>query len=226
MEKLKVLLLGASGMVGAAVLDGCLKSDDVESVTCLGRSPCGRQHPKLQEIIHGDLRQLDGLEARLSGFNACFFTLGISSLGMSEERYRETTQELTLDVARFLLPLNPEMAFLYVSGSGSDESETGKVMWARVKGQTENQLLALGFKRAVMIRLGGLMPLAGHRSRTFWIRLFAFLLWPLLWLASRLAPQWVTTPAVLSRAMIRAAQGLAPKPRLEPADLHELGKAL
>ena len=151
---MNVLLFGASGMVGQGVLRECLLDPEVISVLSIARSSTGQQHPKLREIVHKDLVDFSSIESELSGLDACFFCLGVSSAGMSEENYRRVTYDITLAAAETLVKLNPEMTFVFVSGAGTDSSERGRMMWARVKGQTENALLRLPFKTAYMFRRG------------------------------------------------------------------------
>jgi nucleoside-diphosphate-sugar epimerase len=146
---MKAIITGATGMVGEGVLLECLNHLDMEQVLVINRKPGGMSHPKLREIIHKDFFDLQPIEQHLSGFNACFFCLGVSSVGMSAEAYKHTTYDLTLNVARLLVKLNPEMTFCYVTGAGTDSSEHGRVAWARVKGATENALLKL-FRHAYM----------------------------------------------------------------------------
>jgi hypothetical protein len=223
-ERLRVIILGASGMVGAAVLDTCLNDERVEAILSLGRSSCGRQHPKLKEVLHANLNDLGPVEAQLKGYNACFYILGVSSVGMSEEAYTKISVDLTLSVAGTLLRLNPDMAITYVSGVGTDETEKGKVMWARVKGRTENALLAMPFRAAVMFRLGGLMPLKGYKFKKFSYKILFVSLWPLFRLMLWLAPSSIATPWTFGRTMIAAGLGLIDKPRVEPKDFYEIGR--
>ena len=169
---MRAILFGGTGMVGQGVLLECERDADVEEVLAVGRSPLANPGPKVWEIAVSDLYDLSDLEDELTGFDACFFCLGTSSAGMSEAEYRRVTYELTMSVARTLLRLNPGMVFEYVSGAGTDSSAKGRVMWARVKGQTENELLALGFKGAYMFRPGGIVPMDGIRSKTKVYRCF------------------------------------------------------
>jgi nucleoside-diphosphate-sugar epimerase len=222
-QKLRVLFFGVSGMVGAAVLQECLENPEVEAVLAVGRSSCGRQHPKLAELIHGDMFNLEPVADKLKGYNACFYTVGMTSLGMNEADYSRLTAEMTKAVAEAVLPLNPGMSMVFVSGAGSDSTEQGKIMWARIKGKAENLLLKMPFGSVTIIRLAGLIPAKGFKSKAFWYRIFYAPLGLILPLLARLAPNYVTTPQILGRAFIRAAQGMAPKPILEPKDIHALG---
>src|SRR4030088_892232 len=158
---MKVVLFGASGMVGQGVLRECLLDGGVESVLAVGRSLSGQTHAKLREIVHNDFLDFSGIESELAGFDACFFCLGVSSVGMSEERYRHLTYDITLAAAKTLAKLNPQMVFVYVTGRGTDSSERGRSMWARVKGKTENDLLKLPFKAAYMFRPAYIHPVHG-----------------------------------------------------------------
>src|SRR5579864_1453935 len=179
---MKVILFGATGMVGQGVLRECLRDPRVEAVLAVGRSATGQSHPKLSELVQQDLFAYSANEARLKGYDACFFCLGVSSAGMSEADYRHITYDLTLAAAETLVRLNPAMTFIYVSGAGTDSSERGSSMWARVKGATENALLRLPFKAAYMFRPGVIRPLHGIRSKTPLYRAFYMAAAPLLWL--------------------------------------------
>jgi uncharacterized protein YbjT (DUF2867 family) len=219
---MRVLLFGATGMVGQGVLRECLLDPDVTGVLAVGRSATGQQHPKLRELVLRDLPDLSPIEDQLSGFDACFFCLGVSSMGMTEERYRQVTYDLTLVAARTLAKLNPEMTFIYVSGMGTDNSERGRTMWARVKGKTENDLLRLPFHAACMFRPAMIVPLHGIRSKTRLYRLLytaTALLLPSLY---RWFPKYVTTNEQVGRAMLQVARDGAPKAVLENADINAL----
>jgi uncharacterized protein YbjT (DUF2867 family) len=219
---MKAILFGATGMVGQGVLRECLLDPGVESVLSIGRSASGRKDPKLREIVIKDVANLGPVEDQLSGYDACFFTLGVSSAGMSEAAYRLITYDITLKVAHSLLKLNPEMTFIYVSGLGTDSTESGRTMWARVKGQTENALLHLPFKAAYMFRPGFIQPLHAIQSRTALYRIPYIVLSPVIPLLRKLFPKYVTTTEVLSRAMIKAARSGAPKAVLESQDMNAL----
>lgn len=217
---MKVILFGATGMIGQGVLHECLADPSVESVLSIGRTSTGVQHPRLREIVRADLFDLSDLEADLRGHDACFFCLGVSSAGMTEEDYRRITLDLTLAVARTLADLAPGMTFVYVSGAGTDASERGRSMWARVKGETENALLRLPL-RAVMFRPAFIRPLPGARSKTRSYRVFYALARPLFPLLLRV-PSWATTAEQLGRAMIAVARDGAPKAVLESSDINRL----
>jgi uncharacterized protein YbjT (DUF2867 family) len=176
---MKVLLFGASGMVGQGVLRECLLDPEVQLVETVGRSATGKQHQKLREIVHPDMWHYESIGSDLSGFDACFFSLGVTSAGMKEADYDRVTYGITIKAAETLSRLNPQMVFIYVSGAGTDSSEQGRTMWARVKGKTENALLRLPF-RAYIFRPGLIVPMHGIRSRTAWYRFFYAPFKPLL----------------------------------------------
>jgi uncharacterized protein YbjT (DUF2867 family) len=217
---MKVILFGGSGMVGQGVLRECLTDPGVEAVLSVGRSPLGVVHPKLREIIHKDFTDYSAIEPQLAGYDACFFTLGVSSIGMDAERYRHLTYDLTMTAAQTLARLNPGMVFTYVTGRGSDSTEQGSLMWARVKGKTENDLLKLPFKAAYMFRPAGIQPLHGVRSKTGWINAVYALTAPLLAVMVRVTPNYMTTSERLGRAMIKVARDGYPKPVLESEDIN------
>jgi len=162
--KIKAIITGATGMVGEGVLHECLLHPEVESVLVINRKPCGVKHNKLKEIIHKDFFDLSDIEDKLAGYNACYFCAGVSSLGKNEDEYKKITYGLTINFAETVLRTNPEMIFCYVSGVGTDSSEKGKPMWARVKGKTENDLLKLPFKDAYMFRPGYINPIKGLKN--------------------------------------------------------------
>lgn len=209
-------------MVGQGVLRECLLDPEVRSVLSVGRSATGRQHAKLRELVHKDLSDLSSIEPELSGLDACFFCLGVSSAGMTEEDYRRVTYDITLAAARTLARLNPGMTFVYVSGTGTDSTEHGRIMWARVKGETENALLRLPFKAAYMFRPGFIQPLHGIRSKTKLYRGFYAVSGPLFPVLRKLFPKVVTTTEQLGRAMLKVAKQGASKPVLETPDINGL----
>jgi uncharacterized protein YbjT (DUF2867 family) len=219
---MKVILFGATGMVGQGVLRECLLDPTVESVLVVGRSPTGQRHAKLREIRHDDFFDFSAIESELAGYDACFFCLGVSSVGMSEERYRHLTHDLTLAAATTLAKLNPGMVFVYVTGRGTDSTERGPLMWARVKGKTENDLLKLPFKAAYMFRPAGIQPLHGIRSKTGWVQAIYVATAPLLTLLNRVAPKYMTTSEQVGRAMIAVARDGFPKAVLESEDINRL----
>jgi uncharacterized protein YbjT (DUF2867 family) len=212
-----VILFGASGMVGQGVLRECLLDPGVHRVLAIGRTVTGQQHAKLAEVVRADLYDYSDIEGELSGYDACFFCLGTSAAGKTEAEYRRVTYDLTMAAANTLAQLNPQMTFVYVSGSGTDSSEQGRVMWARVKGATENALLRLPFKAAYMFRPAGIQPMHGETSKTKLYRVAYSITRPLLPLLLRLFPNYVTTTEILGRAMLDAARNGAPSPILEPS---------
>ena len=216
---MKVLLFGASGMVGQGVLRECLLDTSVTEVLAVGRSAVRVAHPKLREIRSEDLRDLSALKPELARFDACFFCIGVSAAGMSEAAYTAVTHDLTLAVAHTLARLRPGMAFTYITGAGTDGTGQGRSMWARVKGRTENDLLALPLK-ATMFRPAIIVPMHGERSKTPGYRLFYTLAAPLLPLLRRWLPGYVTTTEHVGRAMLAVARRGAPQRVLENADIN------
>ncbi len=208
-------------MVGQGVLRECLNDPGVRAVVAVGRSASGQQHRKLRDVVTPDLMDLSGVESQLTGFDACFFSLGVSALGMTEEKYSKVTYDLTLYVARTLARLNPGMTFIYVSGTGTDSTEHGRVMWARVKGRTENALLALPF-RTYMFRPGAIIPLHGIRSRTRWYNMLYAIATPLYPVLRRFFPGAVTTTEQVGKAMIAVARGGYSKRVLETPDINSV----
>jgi uncharacterized protein YbjT (DUF2867 family) len=219
---MNVLLFGATGMVGQGVLRECLLDPEVQSVLSIGRGTTGQQHAKLRELVHKDFLDFSALEAELSGLDACFFCLGVSSAGMTEEDYHRVTYDFTLAAARTLARLNPGMTFIYVSGSGTDSTERGRIMWARVKGKTENALLRLPFKAAYMFRPGVIQPLHGIKSKTKLYRALYAVTGPLFPVLKALFPKHVTTTEQVGRAMLKVAKQGAPKPVLETPAINSL----
>jgi uncharacterized protein YbjT (DUF2867 family) len=219
---MKIVLFGATGMVGQGVLRECLLDADVQSVLVVGRSRTGQRHAKLREVVHDDFLDYSAIEFELKGYDACFFCLGVSSVGMNEERYRHRTYDITLAAARTLARLNPQMVFVYVTGRGTDSSEKGSLMWARVKGKTENDLLKLPFKAAYMFRPAGIQPLRGIRSKTAWYQAVYVVAAPLLSLLNRVAPKYMTTTEQVGRAMIKVAQDGFARPVLESEDINSV----
>jgi uncharacterized protein YbjT (DUF2867 family) len=215
---MRVLIFGATGMVGQAVLRECLLAPDVELIATVGRTPTGAQTPKLREIVHADLSNYSGLEEQLTGFDACFFCLGVTSSGMKEADYARVTYGFTLAAAETLSRLNPGMTFLYVSGSGTDSSEKGRQMWARVKGRTENALLKLPLT-AYMFRPGFIQPLDGIRSKTPSYRIFYKILAPLMPLLRWALPNQVLTTREIGQAMLSVAKHGYEKRVLETGDI-------
>lgn len=206
-------------MVGEGVLRYSLEHPDIESVLVVGRRSCGVTHPKLKELIHSDFSEYASIETQLAGYNACFFCLGVSSVGMSEAVYRRVTFDLTMQAARTLSRLNPAMTFCYITGAGTDSTEQGRVMWARVKGMTENRLRELPFKAVCLFRPGFIKPLKGQKNAHLISRI-AGVLYPLLRV---LTPRYICTMEELAGAMVRSAAEGCPSPVLENDDIVRFG---
>lgn len=215
--KIRAIITGATGMVGEGVLLECLAEPEVEQILVLNRRPGGARHPKLREIIHSDFFDLTVLAPQLTGYNACFFCLGVSSVGMSSEEYRHITYDLTLSVGQLLAKLNPEMTFCYVTGAGTDSSEKGRVAWARVKGATENALLRL-FPRAYMFRPGFMKPTPGQKHLKSYYKYFAWI-YPI---GRMVYPAGFCTLQEVGRAMIHAVNKGYSNRIIEVADIKKL----
>lgn len=218
-KKIRAIITGVTGMVGEGVLHECLKDPDVESVLIINRKKASVQHPKLKEIIHTNFLDFSAIEGQLSGYNACFFCLGVSSVGMQAEEYYKLTYTLTMHVAETLSRLNPDMTFCYVSGAGTSTSENSRRNWANVKGKTENDLRKLPFKQAFAFRPGFIKPTPGLKN-THSLYKYVNWLFPIgrAWYPSRFC-----TLEELSLAMIRVAKQGYPKPILEGEDIIQLG---
>ena len=216
MEKIKAIVTGATGMVGEGVLHECLQNEAVEKVLVVGRRPCGVAHPKLTEIIVQDFFDLTPFENVLKGWNACFFCLGVSSIGMPEEEYRRLTYDLTMNFAETIV--NPEMTFCYVSGQGTDSTEKGRLAWARVKGKTENDLMKLPFKRVLAFRIGFLKPEKNFKNT---IKIYHYLGW-LYPLVRAVTNKYASTLGEVGRAMINGARHGFEKQVLEVEDIIKL----
>jgi len=216
---MKVLIFGATGMVGRGVLRECLLDPGVESVTTVGRSATGEKHAKLHEIVHADLWNYTSIEAQLVGVDACFFCLGVASAGMKEADYTRITYGIALAAGETLARLNPRMTFVFVSGAGADSSEKGGIMWARVKGKAENAILRLPIKAAYVFRPGIIQPLHGIRSRTAAYRIGYAVMRPLMPILRWAIPDRVLTTEEIGRAMLAVARKGAPKGVLESRDI-------
>jgi len=218
---MNVVVTGATGMVGQGVLRECLLSDDVAIVKTLGRSATGVTHAKLCELVHPNLFDLSPIESELRELDACFFCLGVSSSGKSEEEYTHTTYELAMGIARTLVRLNPQMTFVFVSGVGTDER--GRAMWARVKGRTERELGELGFRAAYGFRPGLIVPRNGAKSRTRLYSAFYTTAWPFLAIARAVAPRRIVTTETIGRAMLRLVREQPAERIVEPPMIAALG---
>jgi uncharacterized protein YbjT (DUF2867 family) len=216
---MNVLILGATGMVGQGAMRECLLDDGVARVVTLGRHATGNAHPKVREIVHADLFHLQPIEQELTGLDACFYCLGATAAGKSEREYARINYDMTLSVAETLARVDPDMTFVYVSGHGTDSTERGRTMWARVKGRTENALLRLPFKAAYMLRPGIILPMHGIKSRTTLYRVFYSLMTPLYPALRKFFPRAITTTEHLGRVMLRLARSGYSKPVLESADI-------
>jgi uncharacterized protein YbjT (DUF2867 family) len=219
---MRVILFGATGMVGQGVLRECLLDPGVERVLAVGRTATPQREEKLHDLVVANFLDFSAVERELSGYDACFFCLGITSAGMTEADYRRVTYDFALAAAQTLVRINPEMTFVFVSGAGADSTGRGRVMWARVKGQTENALLALPFKGVYVFRPAAIQPLHGIRSKTSWINAAYAVLGPLYPVFKRLVPDYVTTTEQVGRAMLVVARRGAPKRVLENADINQL----
>ncbi len=220
----KVIITGATGMVGRGILLECLDHESISEVLLIGRNSVGMEHPKLKELIHADLSSFSGLEDQLQGYDACFFSLGISAAGLNEAQYNSITYGFTLSLAQTLLRINKSMCFNYVSGEGTDSSEKGRMMWARVKGKTENDLLKLGFRKAFMFRPGVIIPHRGIKSRT---KSYQFMYDYFMWLVriiKLLAPNSVVSTTQIGLAMINSMTHDYPKKVLRPRDIIVMSK--
>ena len=219
---MNVTLFGATGMVGAGAPQECLADPRVESILVVVRTATGRTHPKIREVLLPDFFDYTTLQTAFASCDACFFCLGVSAIGMSEVAYSHLTYELTVAAATTMVAANPKMTFCYISGVGTDSTEHGRTMWARVKGKTENALLALPFKAAFMFRPGYIQPVEGVRSKTGWYQAVYNVLAPTYPLLRRLFPGSVTTTASLGRALIRVAASGYPKSILHARDINLL----
>ena len=219
---MKVILFGATGMIGQGVLRECLLDTGVSEVLAVGRTPTGQKHDKLRELTRKDLLDFVGAEDRLTGYDACFFCLGVSSAGTPEADYRRITKDIAVAAGRTIAARNPQLTFVFVSGAGTDRNS--KTMWARVKGEAEEEILAMPFKAAYVFRPAFVRPLHGITSRTRMYRVLYALMRPLVPLITALAPKYVATTEQVGRAMIHAARSGAPKKILESADIIALSR--
>jgi uncharacterized protein YbjT (DUF2867 family) len=217
-----VVLFGATGMIGQGVLRECLLAPDVSRVLTIGRSALGAQNPKHQDLVHADLWNYAPIEDQLRGFDACFFCLGVTSAGMSEADYTRVTYGITVAAGETLCRQNPDMTFILVSGAGADSSEQGRLMWARVKGKTENAILRMPFRASFVFRPAVVLPMHGEKSRTPAYRVLYSLTKPLLPLVKRLMPGQILTTEQFGRAMLNVVRQGAPKRVLESSDINAM----
>jgi nucleoside-diphosphate-sugar epimerase len=217
---LRAIVTGSTGMVGEGVLHECLKHDDVDSVLVVNRKPCGVEHSKLKEIIHKDFCDLSSIEEQLAGYNACYYCAGVSSVGKTEIEYKHITYDLTMSFAKTIIKLNPEMTFCYISGVGTYSTESGRSMWARVKGKTENDLIKLGFKSAYAFRPGYIQPTKGLKNTYKAYKIFApfYPLWKIIF------PKYVSTLEEIGLAMINSTLYGSSKQILECRDIVQHSK--
>jgi len=224
MNKLKVIITGATGMVGEGVLYECLHRADVEKILVITRNTCGYSHPKLSEIIHSDFSDISPLSDKLTGYNACYFCLGVTSLGKNEAEYVRLTYTLTLNFATTLASLNPEMTFCYISGAGTDSSGKGRTMWARIKGKTENDLMKLPFKQVYNFRPAGIIPFLPLKPSQTFYKSFKYLGW-LFPVMKVITPNYIVTLKDLAAAMINSSLTGYSKNILEVKDIKIMAKA-
>ena len=217
--KINVIITGSTGMVGEGVLHECLQSEKVSSVLVINRKPCGVEHEKLKEVIHSDFHDFSPIEDQLTGYNACYFCMGVTSVGKKEDQYKQITYDLTLNFAKLLSSINSDMTFCYISGAGTDSSEKGKSMWARIKGKTENDLLKLPFRQAYMFRPGYIQPTKGLKNTYSMYKLLS----PLYPIWKKIFPKYVSTLEEIGRSMIHATLHGYEKQVLECVDIVELG---
>lgn len=214
---MKIILTGATGMVGEGVLLECLQNDTVTSVLLIGRKTVGMEHPKLKELLLSDFNEIESYKEQLGGYDACFYCAGISSVGMNEQEYTRITYDTTLKFARVLCEVNPSMIFIYVSGAGTDSSEKGKLMWARVKGKTENDLIALGFRQVYNFRPGIMKPAPGQKNAKNLLRFVG-------WTSALLAPKYTLELLEVGKAMIHGVEKTYPSSVCEIADIKKMAK--
>lgn len=223
MYKLKVIITGATGMIGEGVLYECLHHPDVEKVLVITRHSCGYTHPKLTETIHSDFSDISSLKDKLTGYNTCYFCLGVTSLGKDEAEYTKLTYTLTLNFASVLASLNSDMTFCYISGAGTDSTEKGRTMWARVKGKTENDLTKLPFRQVYNFRPGGIEPFLPLKPTQTYYKTYKYMKW-LISIIKVIAPNAVITLKDLAAAMINASLVGYQKNILEVKDIKIIAK--
>lgn len=221
---LKVIITGATGMVGKGVLLECLDHPEIAEVLVIGRTSLDMEHSKLNELIQTDFSDYSAVENQLLGFDACYLCMGVSAAGLDEEKYRELTYDYTMTLAKTLLKLNPEITCTYVSGEGTNSTGDSKMMWARVKGKTENDLLSLGFKQTFMFRPGTIIPLRGIKSKTKAYQFaYDYFLW-LIKLIKLVAPNAIVNTTQVGLAMINATIKGSDEKIIRPKDIIKLSK--
>ena len=221
----KVIITGTTGMVGKGVLLECLESPEILEVLIINRNPLGMSHPKLKEIIHQNFFDFTTLTDELKSYDACYFCMGVSSIGLSEAEFLHLTYDTAVPFAKLVSEQNSNMVFCYVSGTGTDSSETGKTMWARVKGKTENDILKLGFKQAFAFRPGAIIPLRGiEPSSKMYRTLIKYLKW-LIFIIKKVSPNSVVNTTQIGLAMINVTQRGYSKSIIRPADILILADA-
>lgn len=219
----KIILTGATGMVGKGVLLECMDASDIDQILLASRSTAGIKHPKVKEVLIQDFFNLSAIEENFKGYDACFFCLGITSIGQTEATYSRITHDLTLKFAQSFIKCNEDSIFCYVSGTGTDTSEKGKIMWARIKGKTENALLKMPFKKAYMFRPGYIQPLKGIKSKTKWVQAIYTIFWPVYAILKHF-PQTATNTSNMGLAMIKTLDGKYAKSILENKEINELAQ--
>jgi uncharacterized protein YbjT (DUF2867 family) len=219
---IKAIILGSTGMVGQGLLLECIEDPRVESVLLVNRRTAGVTNNKVKEIIHHDFYDFSSLAKEFANYNACFFCLGVSAVGMNEEEYSKITFDITIAAAKACLRANPEFTFCYVSGAGTNSTEKGLAMWARVKGKTENTLLSMPFKNAYMFRPGFIQPMKGITSRTKWYRILYAIFKPFFFVLKPFK-EIATDSSTLGRAMINITIKGYPKKIIESTDINIIG---
>lgn len=219
---MRVIITGTTGMVGKGVLLECLDSPVIEAVLVVNRRSIEMNHPKLKEVLHKDFLDISPIKAELAGYDACFFCMGISSAGISKEKYYSITHDLTIHWAETLVAQSPEMTFCYVSGEGTDSTESSRMSWANVKGKTENDILAMPFKNKYMFRPGFIQPMRGIRSATPLYNVLYTIFKPLYPILKRLFGNSITNTTAIGLAMIKVQQQGFEKPHLHTKDINLL----
>lgn len=216
---LKVIITGSTGMVGKGVLLACLESTHVKEVLLINRQPIQLQHHKIKEIIHTNFFDLSTIQHHFKEYDACYFCMGVSSLGLSEKEYHHLTFDIVKTFADVMYLYNPRSTFIYVSGQGTDTSENGKVMWARVKGKTENYILNKGFEKSFAYRPGIILPENGIQSKTQWYNWFYIITKPIFPILKKISS--ITTTTKVGKSMIATTLYPYPKNILDNKDINQ-----